>query len=303
MQFLNSPLEAIGNTPLVKIPLPCAASVYGKMEYLNPAGSIKDRSALYMVEQAEKNGLLKPGGTIVEPSSGNMGIALSMIGRIKGYRVIITVSEKTAEQKINALKAYGGEVVLCPSVIDVDDPRGYREQAKKIAAEMGAYMPNQFYNPDNAMAHYYGIGPEIWEQTDGKVTHFVAATGSGGTISGVGRFLKEQNQNIKIYGADPETSFYSTKGHPQPYSVEAFGIDAITDLIDFSVINDVIPLADKEVFEMTRKLCHDYGHLVGFSSGAAALGVMKLAETLEPHHTVVFPLCDSGKPYLHKLFP
>lgn len=301
MTIFKSPLDVIGNTPLIKIPLPCPAAIYAKMEYMNPGGSIKDRSALYMVQQAEKKGLLKPGGTIVEPSSGNMGIALSMIGRIKGYRVIITASEKTAKQKIDTLKAYGAEVVLCPPAA-AEDPKGYREQARKIAAEMGAYMPNQFHNVDNAMAHYHGIGPEIWRETQGKVTHFVAAAGTGGTVCGVAKFLKEQNKDIKVYAVDPETSFYSTQGNPRPYTVEAFGIDAVTELLDFSLLDGVIPVSDAEVFDMTRRLCRDYGHLVGFSAGAAALAIMKLAETLEPHHTVVFPLCDSGKPYLHKLF-
>ncbi|HCI48348.1 MAG TPA: hypothetical protein DEZ09_00605 [Holosporales bacterium] len=302
MTTFNSILDVIGNTPLVKIPLPCAASVYAKMEYMNPAGSIKDRSALYMVQQAENQGKLKRGGVIVEPSSGNMGIALAMIGRLKGYRVIITLSDKTAQQKIDTLKAYGVEVVICPMVTDQKDPRGYYKQAHKIAKETGAYMPDQFHNPDNALAHYYGIGPEIWRETQGKVTHFVAAAGTAGTVSGAGRFLKEQNKNIKIYAVDPETSFHSTKGSPRPYAVEAFGIDAPSDLIDFSVIDDVIPVADADVFEMTRTLCHTYGHLVGFSSGAAALGVMKIANTLTEKDVVVFPLCDSGKPYLHKLF-
>jgi cystathionine beta-synthase len=302
MTIFKSPLDVIGNTPLVKIPLPCPASVYAKMEYLNPAGSIKDRSALYMVEQAEKQGKLKPGGVIVEPSSGNLGIALAMIGRIKGYRVIIPVADKTAQQKIDTLKAYGAEVIICPVVTDQNDPRGYVAQAHKIAKDIGAYMPNQFHNPDNAWAHYYGIAPEIWRETEGKITHFVAAAGTGGTISGVGRFLKEQNKNIKIYAVDPENSFYSTQGKPRPYEVEAFGIDGPSDLIDFSVIDEVISVSDAEVFEMTRRLCHEHGHLVGFSAGAAALGVTKLAATLEPHHVVVFPLCDSGKPYLPKLF-
>ena len=292
----------IGNTPLVCVSLGCSAQVLAKVEYLNPAGSIKDRSALYMVEQAEKRGDLKPGGMIVLPSSGNMGIALAMIGRVKGYRVIITVADKTASQKIQTLKAYGAEVIICPSVTDQSDPKGYVAQAKKIAQKKKAFLLDQFNNPDNVSAHYHGIGSEIWQQTEGKITHFVAAAGTGGTVSGVGRFLKEKNKNIKVYAVDTENSFYSTKGRPLPYAVEAFGIDAVTDLIDFSVIDEVIPVSDADVFSMTRELCLKHGHLVGFSSGAAALGIMKLAETLKPHHTVVFPLCDSGKPYLSKLF-
>jgi cystathionine beta-synthase len=302
MTIFTSPLSVIGNTPLVKIPLPCAASVYAKMEYLNPGGSIKDRSALYIVEQAEKRGDLKPGGIIVEPSSGNLGIALAMIGCLKGYRVIITVADKTAPQKIDTLRAYGAEVIVCPVVTDQEDPRGYVAQAHAVAKKYGAYMPNQFHNPDNAWAHYYGIGTEIWAETQGKITHFVAAAGTGGTVSGAGRFLKEQNKDIKVYAVDPETSYFSSQGAPRPYAVEAFGIDGPSDLIDFSVIDEVVPVSDTEVFEMTRSLCRDYGHLVGFSAGAAALGVMKLAATLGAHHTVVFPLCDSGKPYLQKLF-
>lgn len=294
-------LETIGNTPLVRLDLPTPATVYGKMEYTNPGGSIKDRPALYMVTQAEAAGQIKPGDTLVLPSSGNMGIALAMIGNLKNYRVVITLSDKTSPQKVKALKAYGAEVVLCPTATDQNDPNGYVRMAERLATERGAFLIDQFQNILNREAHYHGLGPEIWRDTQGKVTHFVASAGTGGTVSGVGRFLKEKNPGIKIYAADPENSYYSTGGCPKPYKVEAFGLDSITDVFDQEVVEKVIALPDDDVIEMTRNLCHQYGHLVGFSSGAAALAVTTL--DLSPEDVVVFPLCDSGKSYLDKLFP
>ena len=294
-------LQTIGNTPLVQINLPTPARVFGKMEYTNPGGSIKDRPALYMVTQAESQGKIKANGTLVLPSSGNMGIALAMIGNLKNHRVVITLAEKTSAQKINILKAYGAEVILCPSTTDQNDPKGYVQTAARLAKEQNAFLIDQFNDTLNQEAHYHGLGPEIWRDTGGCITHFVAAAGTGGTVSGAGRYLKEKNPAIRVYAADPENSFYSTNGNPKPYQVEAFGIDSVTDVFDEDVVDQVIPLPDKDVIEMTRSLCHDHGHLVGFSAGAAALAVLKL--NLSAEDTVVFPLCDSGKPYLEKLFP
>ncbi len=299
---LASLIAQIGNTALVPLQWKGAAQVFGKNELTNPAGSIKDRPALYMIEQAEREGLLKPGGIIVEGSSGNMGAALAMIGRLKGYRVIVTVSDKTSPQKLQVLKAYGAEVHTCPAVSSHEDPRGYWQTARRLAEELGAFMPNQFYNPANAEAHYHGLGPEIWRQTAGKITHFVAAAGTGGTLSGVGRFLKEKNPAIKIYGVDTATSFYSTKGNHTPYAAEAFGLDNITPLINLDVIDEIIPLSDEEIFESTRRVCREDGFLVGFSTGAAAAVARRLAETGSSRDLIVFPFCDSGKPYLQKLF-
>lgn len=297
----QSPLHVIGNTPLVRIPLPIEAQVYGKMEYTNPGGSIKDRPALFIVEHAEKQGLIQRGDTLVLPSSGNMGIALALIGILKGYRVLITVSEKTAPQKINTLRAFNAEVVLCPSVAYQENPKGYVKTAERLARERRGFLVDQFHNLLNQEAHYRKLGPEIWHDTDGRITHFVAAAGTGGTVSGVGRFLKEQDPKIQVHAADSAHSFFSTKGHPKPYKVEAFGLDAITDVFDQSVVDHVWALQDEDVFQMTRDLCQKYGHLVGFSSGAAALVVSKLKLTAED--VVVFPLCDSGRPYLDKIFP
>ena len=302
MKFSDtSPLETIGNTPLVRIPLPVQAKVYGKMEYMNPGGSIKDRPARYIVETAESKGLIRPGGTLVLPSSGNMGIALALIGALKGYKVVITLSEKTAPQKINSLRAFNAEVVLCPSVLYQDDPKGYVKTAERLAKEKKGFLIDQFHNLMNQDAHYHGLGPEIWKDTAGEITHFVAAAGTGGTVSGVGRFLKSKNSKIQVHAADSMHSFFSTGGHPKPYKVEAFGLDSVTDVFDQSVVDYVWPLADPDVFQMTRDLCQKYGHLVGFSSGAAALAVTKLS--LTPDDVVVFPLCDSGRPYLDKIFP
>jgi cystathionine beta-synthase len=301
MKQFSSLLDTIGNTPLVPIALPVPAKVFGKMEYINPGGSIKDRPARYIVQTAEQQGLIQPGDTIVLPSSGNMGIALALIGVLKGYKIVITLSEKTAPQKIGALRALNAEVVLCPSVVYQDDSAGYVKTAERIAHERNGFLIDQFHNLMNQDAHYHDLGPEIWRDTDGTITHFVASAGTGGTVSGVGRFLKEQNADIIVHAADSAHSFFSTGGHPKPYKVEAFGVDSITDVFDQSIVDHVWPLVDEDVFRMTRDLCQKHGHLVGFSSGAAALAVTKMS--LTPSDVLVFPLCDSGRSYLDKIFP
>lgn len=278
-------------------------TLLAKLEMTNPGGSIKDRCALYMIEHAEKQGLLKPGGTIVEASSGNQGIALSMIGKIKGYRTIITVPDRTAPEKIAVLKAYGAEVYVCPNTDSHDDPKHYHALAVRLAQTIpGAYMPNQYFNPANPMAHYKTTGPEIWQQTHGTVTHFICGAGSCGTLSGVGRYLKEQRSSITIIGVDAKTSLYSSK-EPKAYQVEGLGIDVISETFDQKVVDQIIPISDEDAFAMTRKLAQEHGLLVGLSSGAVMHVALEYAKNLSPQDVVVCIFADSGRNYLSKLFP
>lgn len=299
----QSVLDAIGNTPLVKVPFKSPATILAKLEYLNPGGSVKDRSALYMIEKAEKDGRLKPGGTIVDASSGNHGITLAMIGAAKGYKVIITVSEKISTEKLQTLQAYGAHVVMCKPTQFIDDPESYHYIAHKIAAETpGSFMPNQYYNEENRDAHYNLLGPEIWKQTEGKITHFFSGAGTGGTVSGVGRYLKEQNPDVKIYAIDSINSLRATGGNPKPYQVEGIGIDFHSDVIDYTVINEVIPVSDAEAIEQLKILSRHFGLLVGPSSGAVAAGMMHYLETFTKDAVVVIMFSDSGRAYLSKHF-
>lgn len=299
----NNLLEAIGNTPLVKVGFPSLGSFFAKLEYLNPGGSVKDRSALHMIEQAERDGILLPGGTIIDASSGNQGIATAMIGAIKGYKVIISVSEKISKEKLDTIKAYGADVVMCPATDFIDDPRSYHSQAKKLHQEMpGSFMPDQYYNPKNRDAHYKSLGPEIWKQTDGKVTHFFAGAGTTGTISGVGRYLKEQNPDIKIFALDSVNSFRATNGNPKPYKVEGMGMDFDTPVFDSSVIDDIITVADDDALDMLKKLVRTYGLLAGPSSGAVAYGAEQYAPHLKDGDLAVMIFGDSGRAYLTKNF-
>lgn len=294
-------LGCIGNTPIMKLDLNVKPTVLAKLEFMNPGGSIKDRSALFLVEDAEKKGLLKSGGTIVEATSGNQGIALAMIGAYKGYRVIITVPDRTAVEKIAILRAYGAEVHICPNVESHEDPRGYHALAEKFAKEIpGAFMPDQYYNALNAYAHYLSTGPEIWDQTAGTVTHFIAGAGTCGTMSGVGRYLKEQNPDVVIVGVDAANSFYSSK-EPKKYNVEGLGIDVISPVFDQQAVNQVIPITDEDAFEGTRSAARK-GLLVGISSGAVLHVAMQYAKTLTEHDVLVIILADSGRNYLSKVF-
>lgn len=299
----RSVIDAIGNTPLVKFPLETRAPLYAKLEYLNPGGSVKDRSAKYMIEQAEKSGLLKPGGTLIDASSGNQGIATAMIGAQKGYKVIIAVFEKISQEKLQTIQAYGATVVKCPGTEFIEDPRSYHSTALRLHRETpNSFMPNQYFNPMNAMAHYTLLAPEIWEQTNGKITHFFAAAGTGGTITGVGRFLKEKNPAIKVIGVDSNNSFRATNGHPKPYKVEGMGIDFVSEVIDYSVIDEILTVTDDEAFTMLRKIARR-GLLVGPSSGAVAhvaYNYMKQHGT--PESCAVFICGDSGRAYLSKGF-
>lgn len=296
-------LESIGNTPLVKMAFLSPATIMAKLEYLNPGGSVKDRSALYMIEQAEKSGLLKPGGTIVDASSGNHGIALAMIGAIKGYKVIITVTPKCSKEKYQTMQAYGAQLVVCPAKEFMEDPESYHSQAVAICKSIpNSFMPNQYYNVENRNAHYALLGAEIWKQTEGKITHFFAGAGTCGTISGVGRYLKEQNPAIKIYAADAATSYHSTGGHPKPYKLEGIGMDFVNEIVDFSVIDEVVPVTDQEGLGMLPVLSQQHGLLVGPSSGAVAAAVIKKIPTFTPNDLVVMICGDSGRAYLTKQY-
>ena len=293
-------LGAIGNTPLVRIPFKTKAKIFAKLEYLNPGGSIKDRSALFMIEEAEKKGLLKPGGTIVESSSGNQGVACAMIGAIKGYKVIITASPAMSEEKVKTIKAYGAEVIHCPAV-PILDPKSRHSQSIAIAKKIpNSFIPGQYFNLSNPKAHYESLGPEIWRQTKGKITHFFAAAGTGGTVSGAGKFLKEKNPKIKIVAVDVDTSFHSTNGHPKPYKMEGIGIDFKTHCLDEKVIDQFFPVSDDHGLGMLKTMASKYGLLVGTGSGAVSYAVSKYLDELAEDNVVVMLFGDSGRAYLSK---
>lgn len=305
MQTTNkfkSYLECIGNTPLAKLDFDVRPTLLAKLEFLNPGGSIKDRSALFMIEEAERRGELQPGGTIIEASSGNQGIAIAMIGTIKGYNVIITVPDRTSFEKISTLQAYGVKVYVCPDTDDLNDPNGYHAKAKELHHKIpNSYMPNQYYNVENPKSHYITTGPEIWQQSGGAVTHCIMSMGSCGTISGVGKYLKEQNSKIKIIGVDAATSKLSMPQCPKTYKVEGMGVDVITDTLNRSVIDEIIPLGDDDVFAMTKKLAKK-GYLVGISSGAVMHVALEYCKKLKETDVVVVIFADSGRAYLSKAF-
>jgi cystathionine beta-synthase len=257
-----------------------------------------------MIEYAEKNGLLKPGGTIIEASSGNQGAATAMIGAMKGYRVIITVSEKISTEKMQAISAYGAQVIICPSTDFIEDPRSYHSVAKQLLATTpNSYMLNQYFNPINAEAHYQSLGPELWEQSEGKVTHLFAAAGTGGTVSGAGKYLKEKNPNLKVIAVDAATSFRSTNGNPTPYKIEGMGIDFETEVLNKAVIDEYFPVTDDEGLGMLTTMAHDHGLLVGPSSGAVSYAAYTYAQkhfTDNNYGVIIFG--DSGKAYFSKYF-
>src|SRR3954462_2707505 len=256
MRYYDNVVELIGNTPLVRlrnVTAGISATVLAKVEYLNPGGSVKDRIALRMVEEAEKAGLLAPGGTIVEPTSGNTGVGLALVAQLKGYRCVFVCPDKVSEDKQNVLRAYGAEVVVCPTAVAPEDPRSYYNMSDRLAREIpGAWKPDQYSNPANPRSHYEETGPELWKQTEGKITHFVAGVGTGGTITGVGRFLKEQGA-VRVIGADPEGSVYSG-GTGRPYLVEGVGEDFWPTTYDRSLADEIIEVSDSDSFEMTRRL-------------------------------------------------
>ncbi len=298
-------LAAIGNTPLVRLNSVTDGArclVLAKVEYMNPGGSIKDRPAVAMLEAAEKAGLLKPGGTIVEPTSGNTGSGLAMAAAIRGYRCILVMPDKMSREKIDLLKAYGAEVVVTPTNVPSDSPESYYGVANRLAAEIpGAFQPNQFHNHHNPDAHYATTGPEIWEQTRGTLTHFVAGIGTGGTISGTARYLKERNPKIHVIGADPEGSIYSGDT-PRSYAVEGIGMNYLPETVDLKVIDEMVRVSDRDSFLMARRITREEGLLVGGSSGTAAVAAIQLARSLPEDAVVVVIFPDSGRGYMSKIF-
>jgi cystathionine beta-synthase len=306
MRINEHVIDLIGNTPLVRLSPALAATpaaLLGKLEYLNPGGSVKDRIALTMVDAAERAGLLRPGGTIVEPTSGNTGVGLAMIAAIRGYRCVFTMPDKISEEKRAVLRAYGAEVVICPTAVDPDDPRSYYSVARELTrTKPDAWSPDQYSNPDNPAAHRATTGPEIWRDTDGRITHFVAGIGTGGTISGIGHYLKEVSDGrVQIIGADPEGSVYSG-GSGRPYLVEGVGEDIWPATYDKTVVDRVEAVSDRDSFLMTRRLAREAGLLVGGSCGLAVVAAIRVARELGPDGCVVVLLPDSGRGYLSKIF-
>jgi cystathionine beta-synthase len=305
MGYYASVLQLIGNTPLVRLNSVTAglsATVLAKVEYVNPGGSVKDRIALRMVEAAEESGALLPGGTIVEPTSGNTGIGLALVAQQRGYSCIFVCPDKVSADKVNTLRAYGAEVVVCPTAVSPEDPRSYYSVSDRLARETPkAWKPDQYSNPNNPLSHYETTGPELWQQTDGRITHFVAGVGTGGTISGAGRYLKEQSASVRVIGADPEGSVYSG-GTGRPYLVEGVGEDFWPAAFDRSVSDEIIAVSDAESFAMTRRLAREEGLLVGGSCGMAVVAALRVAQRCGPEDTVVVLLPDGGRGYLSKIF-
>ncbi|WP_037306453.1 cystathionine beta-synthase [Amycolatopsis orientalis] len=306
MDYVEHIVDLVGNTPLVKLnalaeglqPL-----VLAKVEYVNPGGSVKDRIALRMIEAAERSGELKPGGTIVEPTSGNTGVGLAMVAQRKGYKCVFVCPDKVSEDKRNVLKAYGARVVVCPTAVAPEHPDSYYNVSDRLVREIeGAWKPNQYANPENPASHYHSTGPELWRQTEGKITHFVAGVGTGGTISGTGKYLKEVSDGrVQVIGADPEGSVYSG-GSGRPYLVEGVGEDFWPDTYDRNIADRIIAVSDAHSFDITRRLALEEGLLVGGSCGMAVAAALKLAEGLGPDDVVVVLLPDGGRGYLTKVF-
>jgi cystathionine beta-synthase len=304
-QIADSLVDLIGETPLLRLNrvtdgLACTVAV--KLEMLNPGGSVKDRPALAMIEQAERAGLLQPGGTIVEPTSGNTGVGLAIVAAQRGYDCIFVVTDKVAPEKIRLLEAYGARVIVCPVAVEPDDPQSYYSVAERLVAETpGAFRPNQYGNEWNPWAHEQTTGPEIWRQTAGRITHFVAGVGTGGTITGVGRYLKAQDPAVQIVGADPAGSVYSG-GSGRPYLVEGIGEDFWPTTYDPSLVDRVVPITDEDSFLMARRVTREEGLLIGGSGGTAVAAALEVGRDLGPDDLVVVLIPDSGRGYLSRVF-
>lgn len=310
MKYAHTVLDIIGNTPLVKlntITEELEVTILAKLEYLNPGGSMKDRIGIEMIVDAEKKGLLKKGGLIVEPTSGNTGVGLAIAAAIRGYKVLFTMSEKMSMEKEMVLRAYGAEVVRAPADAEPNDPRHYINVAKRIAKEKKGYFPNQYFNQANPLAHYRTTGPEIWKDTKGKITHLVAPVGTGGTITGTAKYLKEKNNAVKIIGVDVEGSllhhyFYHTKGKAYPYKIEGPGEDFMPGALDFSVIDQMVVVSDKSAFITGRQLVQKEGIFAGGSSGLAVYAALQAAKKLSKNAIIVVILPDSGRNYVSKMY-
>jgi len=305
-------LEAIGHTPLVllnRLSAGLPPEVYVKVDYLNPGGSVKDRIGIWMIDDAERKGLIKPGGTIIEGTSGNTGMGLALVAAVRGYKMVFTITDKQSKEKIDLLKALGAEVIVCPTAVEPDDPRSYYSVAKKLAREIpNSFYPNQYENPMNPEAHYHTTGPEIWEDTEGKITHFVCSMGTGGTISGVGRYLKEKNPNVKVIGVDPIGSLYyeffktGKVGKAATYVVEGIGEDIFPSTMDFKVLDDIEQINDEECFVLARRMVKQEGLFTGGSGGGCVSAALRVASRCSKGDLVVAFLPDTGMRYLSKVF-
>ena len=312
--WLNNILETIGHTPLIKLnkitkDLPC--TVLAKVEYFNPGNSIKDRMAIRMVEEAEKEGKLKPGGTIIEGTSGNTGMGLALAAIVKGYKCIFTTTDKQSKEKVDILKAVGAEVIVCPTNVEPDDPQSYYSVSKRLATEIpNSFYVNQYDNLANRLAHYEQTGPEIWEQTEGKITHLVVATGTGGTISGAGKFLKEKNPDIQVWAIDSYgsllTKYWETgeidMKEVHPYITEGIGEDFVPQNYDMSVIDKFVQVTDKDGAVMARRIAKEEGIFVGYSAGSALQGLFQLKKNFKTSDVVVVVFCDHGSRYVGKVY-
>ncbi len=308
----NNILEAVGHTPLIRLnrmSKDLKPQIWIKAEMLNPGGSVKDRIGITMIDEAEKKGLLKPGGTIIEGTSGNTGMGLALVAAVRGYKCVFTTTDKQSKEKVDLLKALGAEVIVCPTAVEPEDPRSYYSVAKKLAREIpNSYYPNQYDNPSNPEAHYQTTGPEIWEDTQGKITHFVCGMGTGGTISGVGKFLKGKNPNVKIVGVDPEGSLYydfhktGKIAKARTYVVEGIGEDFFPTTMDMQILDDVIQVNDEECFVVARRLAKLEGLFTGGSGGGCLSATLRLAKELGPEAYIVALLPDTGMRYLSKVY-
>ncbi|HYY54661.1 MAG TPA: cystathionine beta-synthase [Candidatus Dormibacteraeota bacterium] len=304
MRYAEDILQLVGNTPMLRlgrIGRDVRPLILAKVETANPGNSVKDRIGIAMIEDAERRGALKPGGTLVEPTSGNTGVGLAMAAAIKGYRLICTMPDKMSQEKRDLLRAYGAEVVICPTAVPPESPESYYRVADRLAREIpNAFQPNQYYNPMNPEAHYRTTGPEIWEQTEGRITHFVCGVGTGGTVSGAGRYLRERNRELVIVGADPEGSIYT--GDIHPYKVEGIGEDFYPGTFDATMVDRWVRVSDRDSLLTARQLTREEGLLVGGSAGTAVFAALAVARELDDDAVIVVLIPDSGRSYLSKIY-